>query len=166
MPELSLLLFSGLLVFAAVHDVATMRIPNWVSIAIVAAFPVAGWAAGVSWSDIGFGLLIGAITLGVCFIMFQFNAMGGGDAKLIAACCVWLGGVGMVMFVPWMTIAGGLLALTLVLMRHFVPNKETYPAFFSRLLSRKKGAPYGVAIAAGALVALPFSPIAIAIAAP
>jgi prepilin peptidase CpaA len=127
---------------------------------------VAGWAAGMSWAEIGMGLVVGAIALACCFILFQFNAMGGGDAKLISACCVWLGGVGLVAFVPWMVVAGGVLALVLIMLRHFVPPKETYPAFLTRLLSRKKGAPYGVAIAAGALAALPLSPIALALAAP
>jgi prepilin peptidase CpaA len=165
MFEAPVLIFAGLVLFAAAHDVATMKIPNWVSIAIVAAFPLAGLWAGLSLSQIGFGLLMGAIALAFCFAMFQFNLMGGGDAKLIAACCVWVGWVGMWAFVPWMTMAGAVLAITLVGLRAWIKPKDTHPAFLTQLLTPTKGAPYGVAIAAGALVALPMSPIAAALAA-
>lgn len=166
MLETPVLIFAGLVLFAAAHDVATMKIPNWVSIAIVAAFPLAGLWAGLSLAQVGFGLMVGAITLLVCFALFQFNLMGGGDAKLISACCVWVGWVGMWAFVPWMTMSGAVLAITLVGLRAWIKPRDSHPAFLTRLLSPQKGAPYGVAIAAGALAALPLSPIAVALAAP
>jgi prepilin peptidase CpaA len=84
---------------------------------------------------------------------------------MISAVCVWVGWVGMWAFVPWMTVAGAVLALALVALRMAIKPSDRHPAFFTRLLSPQKGAPYGVAIAAGALAAVPFSPIAIALAA-
>ncbi len=165
MLEPPVLIFAGFVLFAAVHDVATMKIPNWVSLAMVAAFPLVGLWAGLSWGQIGQGLFVGAIALAFCFVMFQFNLMGGGDAKMISAVCVWVGWVGMWAFVPWMTVAGAILALALVALRMAIKPSDRHPAFFTRLLSPQKGAPYGVAIAAGALAAVPFSPIAIALAA-
>jgi Flp pilus assembly protein protease CpaA len=48
MDALSLYFFAGLMLAAAVCDIATMKIPNKISIALALAFPVAAFAAGYS----------------------------------------------------------------------------------------------------------------------
>jgi prepilin peptidase CpaA len=56
-----------------------------------------------------------------------------------------------------MAIAGGLLAGLLIMLRRM--KIQTTKAWLARLLSPEEGAPYAVAIAAGALLAAPASPV-------
>ncbi|MDX2276482.1 MAG: prepilin peptidase [Hyphomonadaceae bacterium] len=151
--------FSILLLVAATSDVATMTIPNWVCAALAAAFPIAALASGVPLATIGFHLLWGFAILAVGFLLFQINVFGGGDAKLIAAAAVWTGFAAFGPFLLWTALAGGVLALVLLIARHFVKPAEQRPAFVNRLLKIRGGVPYGVAIMTGGLMvlhALPF----------
>jgi prepilin peptidase CpaA len=93
-------------------------------------------------------------------VLFQLNVMGGGDVKLIAAACLWLGLDGFSAFIVWMAIAGGALAGILVVARRAFEPNPAGPAFLNRLLTKDVGIPYGVAIAAEALAALPASKLA------
>ena len=85
------LAFPLLLLYAAWHDVKTMWIPNWVSIALAAAFIPAAIAAGLSMEAIGLHLAFGAGMLLVCAALFYLGVFGGGDAKVIAAASLWTG---------------------------------------------------------------------------
>lgn len=157
MADLVILGFAALLLIAAGHDVATMKIPNWISIALVVTFPLAALAGGFAWPQLGAHVAFGVAAFVVVLIMFQLNLMGGGDAKLIAASSVWLGLAAAPAFIVWTTLAGGVLALVaLAARRAFAPSADG-PAFLNRLLSRERGIPYGVAICVGALAALPVS---------
>ena len=160
MAEIALLVFVAALLAAAVSDIATMTIPNRLSIALALAFPLAALAAGYSPIEIAWQCAFGAAALGVVFLMFNFNLMGGGDAKLIAAASLGLGAQATPSFVVWTTIAGGALAIMAVAARRLAQPSPTGPAFLNRLLSPERGIPYGVAIAAGAIAALPASRIA------
>jgi len=156
---LPIALFLGFLIAAACSDVATMTIPNWLSVALAVVFPIVALIAGLPLGAIGMHVLFGFGVLAACFLLFQFGIMGGGDAKLIAAAAVWTGVAAFLPFVLWTMIAGGGLALTLLLVRARVKPTETRPAFVNRLLKPRGGVPYGVAIMAGgiaALQALPF----------
>jgi prepilin peptidase CpaA len=154
-PTLLLLAaFVLLLAAAAVWDVATMTIPNWISIAMTALFPLAALFAGWSLSDLGVNLGLGFAVLVVTFTMFQFKLLGGGDAKLMAATSVWVGLAGVLPFLIWMVIAGGALSMLLIVTRRFAYPGEGKPEWANRLLDRKKGAPYAVAISTGGLIAL------------
>lgn len=156
---LALGVFAALLLVAACSDVATMKIPNWVCIALAAVFPVVALMAGVPLATIGFHLLWGFVMLAIGFLLFQINVFGGGDAKLIAAAAVWTGFAAFGPFLLWTALAGGVLALTLLVARHFVKPAEQRPAFVNRLLKIRGGVPYGVAIMTGGLMvlsALPF----------
>jgi Flp pilus assembly protein protease CpaA len=55
-----------------------------------------------------------------------------------------------------MAVAGGLLALLLIILRRMNISKRPWA---KRLLSPSEGAPYAVAIAIGALLAAPSSPL-------
>jgi prepilin peptidase CpaA len=150
--------FAGLLLFAAASDIATMKIPNWVSIAMAASFPLLALLAGASWAAIGLHLGFGALALIACFALFQFGVLGGGDAKLIAAAAVWTGVEGFAPFALFTALAGGALTISLMMARQALAPSEARPAFVNRLLRPKGGVPYGVAIAAGGLAALAASP--------
>lgn len=101
---------------AAVVDTATRRIPNALTIgaaAVALAFGAAlgGWH-GLAWSAAGW--LVGLL---VFLPLFALRALGGGDVKLLAAIGAWLG-PGLVFWVAvYGAIAGGVLAIPLVLWR-------------------------------------------------
>jgi prepilin peptidase CpaA len=151
------LAFPLLLIYAAWHDVSTMTIPNWVSITLAAVFVPAAFAAGLSAEQIGWHLMFGAAVLIGCAVLFYLNVFGGGDAKVIAAASLWTGLGASAPFVFGMAIAGGALAGLLIVLRR-MQIKSDKP-WLSRLLSPEEGAPYAVAIAIGALLAAPASPV-------
>src|SRR5215510_10661380 len=88
---LILTIFPGAMAFAAATDLFTMTLPNRLAIALVAAFFVMAPLVGLGWSDIGLHVGLAAVALAVTFAMFSFGWIGGGDAKLFAATCLWLG---------------------------------------------------------------------------
>ena len=116
-------------------------------------------AAGLPLGDIGMHLLFGLAVLAIGFFLFQANIIGGGDAKLLAAATVWTGFPGLPVFLFWTAITGGILALALLAARQFLKQTETRPAFVNRLL-KQTGIPYGLAIMAGGLMAIPALPFA------
>jgi prepilin peptidase CpaA len=151
------LAFPLLLIYAAWHDVSTMTIPNWVSIVLGLAFIPAAFAAGLSVEQIGLHLVFGAGVLILCAALFYLNVFGGGDAKVIAAASLWTGLAASAPFVMGMAIAGGVLAGVLIVLRRMKVQSDK--PWLARLMSPEEGAPYAVAIAVGALLAAPSSPV-------
>ena len=151
-----LIFLSGLL-YAAVNDIATMTIPNWLSLGYLGLFLVVALLLGQSWSLIGMHYLAGAIALAVCFGLFSLGVFGGGDAKLIPAIMVWLGPSAVTSYIYGIALAGGLLAVLVLSSRKFVPVNYV-PGFLYRSVVQGPGIPYAVAIAFGAIWALNASP--------
>jgi prepilin peptidase CpaA len=151
--------FPALVIVAALLDLTSFRIPNWISIALVAAFAPAAFAAGMDVPTIGLHLAIGLGALVAGMVMFALGWIGGGDAKLFAAAGLWVGLQGFAPFIAITALAGGALALILVSMRHSYVRAiiPAGPPWLERLREPKGDAPYGVAIAAGALFAFPAS---------
>ncbi len=156
---LALILFAGLLIYAACSDVASLTIPNWVSLAMAGAFPVFALAGGAPLGAIGLHLLLGFGMLVIGFCLFQFNIIGGGDAKLLAAVSVWTGLGALAPFLLWTALSGGLFAIILLLARSHTLMLAAAPPFIYRLLTPKTGVPYGVAIMIGGLMAIPSMPL-------
>jgi prepilin peptidase CpaA len=154
--------FAGLLIYAACSDIARYIIPNWISIALVAIYPVVALAAGQPLTEIGLHLLFACAVLAVGFFLFAANIIGGGDAKLFAAAAMWTGFNAFFPFFYWTVVAGGLMALALIAARQFVKQAETNPPFVNHLLKKQNGIPYGVAIMAGGLMAIPALPFVLA----
>ena len=157
----ALAVFAGLLVFAACTDIASLTIQNWVSVALAAAFVLAALATGMPLSQLGMHLLFGVAVLAIGFFLFAANILGGGDAKLLAAAAIWTGFPGFPTLILGTAIAGGVLALALLGARAAFKQVETQPSFVHRLLTPKGGVPYGVAIMAGGLLAIPTLPFAL-----
>jgi len=151
---LALALVAALLIAAAVSDVATMKIPNWVSIGLALIFPIAAIASGMDWKTVAVHGGFAFAVLVLCFLLFQANIMGGGDAKLIAAASLWTGLAAFPAFAFWTAVTGAFVAIALVLARRRFAPDDTRPAFVNRLLRKRGGLPYGVAIALGGFVAL------------
>ena len=158
-------IFPALVITAALRDVTTYTIPNWISLALVAAFvpaAAAAWQAEVAPAVIGVCGVVGLFALLAGMAMFAFGWIGGGDAKLFAACALWLGWQGLAPFLFWTTISGGVMAaMLLVGRRHFAQLVgDNAPVWLSRLFSRTADVPYGVAIAFGALMAFRYGALA------
>ena len=158
-----LLAFVGLVLYAAASDIATMTIPNWVSIAVVLLFPLAALLAHMTPLQIGIHVGIGVLMFLAGFALFSMGVLGGGDVKVIAAASVWTGLAALTPFAYATTIAGGVLAAIMIVARRTAKPSEKRPAFLNRLLGPENGIPYAVAIAVGALASLPTQPVVLAL---
>ena len=156
MQVVILTIFPALLVIAAVSDLLTFKIPNWVSLGLLGLFVVVAPFADLSWTIIASHLALGVVLLLVGMVMFSMNLLGGGDAKLLAAVGLWTGWLALPAYLLWAAIMGGILALTLLMFRKapLMAGMEATP-WIARLHDKQAGIPYGIALAAGALIALP-----------
>lgn len=150
--------YAVLLCVGAAWDAATLTIPNWVSGALACLFFVAALSSGLSGGTIGLHVVFGFGVLVAGFFLFQAGLFGGGDAKLLAAAAIWTGPEAFLTLLVLMAIAGGVLAGVLLVARSRVPFIAGAPQFVNRLLEPKGGIPYGLAIMAGGIVALPEIP--------
>ena len=145
---------------AALKDVTTMTIPNWMSAALIVLFFPTAWLVGLPFQQVLIHLGVAFVALLVGMGMFALRWLGGGDAKLMASTVLWLGLSGGGMFLLWTGVCGGLFCLSLIYARfHARPYVAGAPQWLGRLLEPKGDIPYGVAIAAGALIAYPASPL-------
>lgn len=143
--------YCALLATAAVCDARKFIIPNPVSLAIAGLFLASApfWAAPVPWvSHIGAGTAVLAIGM----VLFSLGRIGGGDVKLISAVSLWTGFGHLLEFLIIVSLAGGVLALLLLLVRRILkwrrsgPDDAARPAL-PRLWSTGESIPYAVAIA-------------------
>lgn len=152
-----LLIFPALVIVAALKDVTSYTIPNWISLGLIAAFVPAAAVSGASLPVIGLCLAtgLGALLLGMG--MFAAGWIGGGDAKLFAAAALWLGWPATFPFMLVTGLAGGALTLAILGLRSgwLEPILAGSPAWVRKLGAQGGDIPYGVAIAIGALVAFP-----------
>ena len=153
-------LFPLALLYAGTRDLMSYEIPNWVSLAMIAAFLVAAFAGSFRLADIGWHLAAGAAVLAVGFILFAANIFGGGDAKLLAACAVWIGWMGLLKFFIFVALIGGVFALALIVFRRLtLPDSWTTKPWIQRLHDQNGGIPYGVAIGLGGILMVPELPL-------
>ena len=163
LSALVVLVLPALAVVAALKDLTSYTIPNWISLALLAAFGPAAFLSGAPLPAIGLCLLVGFAGLIGGMVMFALRWIGGGDAKLLAGCALWIGWPGVSHFLLWTTLGGGALAVGLLTIRKWAPlfaPVSAGPGWMTRLLTKDADVPYGVAIAVGALMAFPMSPLA------
>lgn len=151
-----LLVFPGLMAFAAASDVVTMTISNKVSLALIGGFLVVAVLSGLGGSDIALHLAAGATVLMAGFVCFACGWIGGGDAKLAAATALWFGFEGLLSYLFAASLLGGALTLLMVQFRMLpLPQLLSGQTWAERLHSKDAGVPYGVALAAAALLLYP-----------
>ena len=138
--EILVLILAAALVAAAVGDVRTRTIPNWLNLAIaVAAIPF-WYLTDVSlWPDVAVRVGIAAAVFAIFAAAFALGMMGGGDVKLVAALSLWLPPAAVLALLVVMSLAGGALTLAMAA-RHRIARR-----------TEKLEIPYGVAIAFGGL---------------
>lgn len=153
-----LFVFPFAMAYAALMDIFTMRIANGVSIAVVAAFLIVAPVAGMPVQEMLMHLGVGVAMLIVGMILFGFRALGGGDAKLLAAASLWVGPDQWLPFVALVAVFGGVLAVAIIIFRNYPARALMLPAWALRLHKAGGSIPYGVAISAGALFIYPTTP--------
>ncbi len=153
------MVFVGLVLTAAIEDALSFTIPNWVSLALLAAFIPAALSVGMPLPVIALNVGVGAAALVAGMAMFALRWMGGGDAKLLAVVSLWLGWTALPAFLIGTAMAGGSLAILLLTLRSATvrPLVLLGPRWVTRLAEPGEGVPYGVAIAVGAFTALPLT---------
>ena len=158
-PFLILAVFPAALLIAAANDLYEFKIPNWISLTLIAAYIAGAAALNAPLQMAVEGLLVGGAALTIGFILFALKVFGGGDAKLLAAIAPWIGAAGLMSFIINVAFAGGVLALALILFRK-TPALPIYAQapWIMRLHSRPKDIPYAVAIAAGGLLSFSKTP--------
>ncbi|NUT00967.1 MAG: peptidase [Sphingomonas sp.] len=141
--EILLGLLALILVVAAIIDVRTFTISNRLNLAVASMAPLYWWSAGLPlWPDIGQQVIVAVAVFVLLAGAFYAGMMGGGDVKLAAALALWFSPMSSVRFLIFMSIAGGLLTLVIVMI-HRIKKKTGKPEV-----------PYGVAIAVGGLAIL------------
>lgn len=161
METVTLLLLSilpCLVIAAGLHDLTTMKIPNWISGLLILSFFPAAFAVGLSPATVGIHFGVAVVALLVGMGLFAMRVIGGGDAKLMAAVCLWLGVTGSAMFILWTAVAGGGVCLVLIFARRELrPYIQGAAPWIDTLMEPEGDIPYGLAIAVGALLAFPTS---------
>lgn len=148
-----------LAILAALSDLTSYTIPNRISVALAVAFAVLAGTLGLPLPVVGVHLAAGLVALLAGMGLFALGWIGGGDAKLLSACCLWFGWPGSRDFLFDTALAGGAFSFGLILargqlVRPFLPLQT---GWVGRLITPGEPAPYGVAIALGALIAFPSS---------
>lgn len=154
-----LLLFPALMAFAASSDLFTMTISNRLSLMLAGGFFLLALIIGMGLATLGMHLAAAALVLVVAFIFFARGWIGGGDAKLVAATALWFGFGHLLDYLIWASLLGGALTLLLLQFRQFdLPQVLARQKWIERLHDANAGVPYGIALAAAALIVYPTTP--------
>ena len=143
-------LLASLLVAAAVEDAVRLKISNLTCLGVFAGAIVAMVMGGFDialWQN----ALVFTILLAGGTLLFSSGKMGGGDVKLLAALGLWCDITGALNLLLGVFLSGGLLAILIIGARMVAPAGNSSRVVVMR---RGSGIPYGIAIAAGGLIAL------------
>jgi prepilin peptidase CpaA len=162
-------LLAVLLMPAAIIDMRTRRIPNWLSLAgMLLGIAIHTFYTGFSGSleslaGLGVALVVG-------FLLFAIGWLGAGDAKLLAAVGAVVGLPHTLEFLFWIIMSGGLVAMVALAVRGVLPGmlKRWWVTLSLSLSSRRwalvpgtdeeaVAVPYAVSIALGSAVAVVMS---------
>ncbi len=151
-----LFLFPALMAFAASSDLLTMTISNRLSLILAGGFFLLTIMTGMSLTEIGMHLGAAALVLVFAFIFFARGWVGGGDAKLAAATALWFGFGHLLDYLLYASLLGGALTLLLLQFRRWpLPHVLASQHWVLRLHEPRGGIPYGIALAAAALIVYP-----------
>ncbi len=154
---LAFALFPLAMAFAALSDLFTMTISNKLSLALLAGFVILFPLTGADLSTFGMHFLAGGIVLAATFACFAIGWIGGGDAKFASAIALWVGWSHVLDFVLTSAVFGGALTIVLLVFRKrmVLPASAMSPEWLERLHDSRSGVPYGIALAAAAMMIYP-----------
>jgi prepilin peptidase CpaA len=148
-------LFCLLVVYGAVCDVTTYKIPNVVSYGLVllfAAYAVATWGSLPLLMHVGVGTLVFVM----CIVFWQLGWLGGGDVKFVGAIALWMGPAKILMFLILLTLASAVFIGVLKFMYQWNPwfQASKLPAFVKLMLTKsaERAIPYGLPAAISAII--------------
>ena len=138
---------------AALQDLATLRIYNLWSLALILLFGAWAWTSVGLDSALLHNLTFALAIFALGALLFWLGWFGGGDVKLMAACALWFDWTAGSIYLIAVLLGGGVLSLMLIFGRRlaaaFISQEISWPA-----LKPRGPIPYGVAIAAGAILSL------------
>ncbi len=164
---------SAVLVLAAVIDGIQLKVPNWITLPMIAmgwiysalAYQLDGsqWWVGLGWSFMGT-----AVGLALLLPAYSIGGMGAGDVKLLAGVGAWIHMTDTFYAFAVSAIVGGLIALGMVAYKHSwhrhtgqffgilheittIKNPETLATIAAERKSRMFLLPYGIPIAIGTI---------------
>jgi len=157
---LGLMLFPAMMAFAASSDLLTMTISNRVSLTLIGGFFLFALVIGMSGNTMLWHIGAGCMVLAIAFGCFAMRWIGGGDAKLAAATALWFGFDHLLPYLFYASLLGGALTLLLLSFRTLplplpLPPYLAAQQWVQRLHDKKGGVPYGIALAAAALLVYP-----------
>ena len=156
----ALFIFPVLMAYAASSDLLTMRIANWLVLLVAGFYLALALIVQLSWTEIGWAAAAAGIVLAIAFAFFAFGWIGGGDAKLVAATTLWVGFGFMLQYLIYAALLGGGLTLLIHAFRRYpLPEWLRKHTWIDRLHNPKSGVPYGITLAAAALLVYPETPI-------
>ncbi len=136
----------------ALSDLRRRRLPN-TSVACFAALYFAhAWFAEAPRSGIEAHVATGVAALALAAIPFHFGRLGGGDVKLFGAVFLWSGPLHAATVFFIVSLCGLMLALAQIALGTWQRDRTAPPPL--AWLSPARGVPYGVALAAGGIVAV------------
>lgn len=150
-PQWLALVFAFLLVAAAIEDAVRLRISNIIVVLVLLGAVVTAFILGIElrmWQNVA--LLVAALAIGTP--LFGRGILGGGDVKLMAATFAWFNLSAAPNLLLAIALAGGVLALLVIALRSLNWSEKARQR--AVVLQRRGGIPYGVAIAAGALISM------------
>jgi prepilin peptidase CpaA len=151
-----LLLFPSLMAFAASSDLFTMTISNRVTLVLIGGFLALAIFSGMPAHDMLAHAGAASAVLAVTFTFFACGWIGGGDAKLAAATALWLGFDHLIAYALYASIFGGILTFAMIRFRLMpLPPALAGQEWVQRLHKLDGGVPYGIALAAAALLIYP-----------
>jgi prepilin peptidase CpaA len=133
-----------------------MTISNRVALVLVVGFFALAFVSGMTPSDMLSHVGAALAVLAVAFAFFARGWIGGGDAKLAAATALWLGFDHLMAYLLYASIFGGILTLAMIRFRLMpLPEALAEQEWVKRLHRLDGGVPYGIALAAAALLIYP-----------
>jgi prepilin peptidase CpaA len=158
--DLSIFLLPALMIIAAVTDVMSYRIPNWLTILIAVLFFPMALLTHMPLAEFGSHLSAGVILFVLGYALFAFGLFGGGDSKLMAAAGLWFGTSQTMPFLVLTALAGGLLAAGVMVWSVFMVMWDFHDPVAGTAIDKgirkmKPKLPYGFAFAVGAILAFP-----------
>ncbi len=150
-------LYTLLLCTAAAFDAWKFIIPNAITVALMALFVATSLLLpfDMSWRDWASHFGAAGLVLAGGAVMFAFNKLGGGDVKLITAVAFWAGIEHLADLLLYIAVAGGALAIGLMVVRRVLIAVMTAGSLtklaLPRVLLSGEPIPYGLAIAPSAI---------------
>ena len=143
--------------FAMISDLSGLRIPNIVSIVLVAVFAIYALLGGTA--SVWVHVALAGVVFAVLFTFFALGWVGAGDVKFLSALTLWAGPSHGALFITLFAIFGGAFALMLLALRKalfYYPALGELPVMskFCRL-ARLGLCPYSVPMGVAALCVAP-----------